>query len=373
MPVLPAFRRVRLGSTLALVAACALMGSALPISAQTTPPAPAGKSALSVSVVSPQVAQVATTLAVTGSIAPWQEAIVGAELAGQRLVDVLVEVGQRVQKGQVLARFAEETVRADLALAEADLAQGQALLADAVANARRARELEGSGMITQQGLQQALTNEHAAKARVAAQQAALRNQQLRVGRLEVLAPDDGLISARQATVGSVPSSGQELFRLIRQGRLEWRAEVPSAELHRLHPGQEARLTTPSGQVVVGTLRKMAPTVDAQTRNALVYVDLKTGPSSDARAGMFARGEFRLEPRRMSTLPASALLLRDGFDVVLRVDENSRVRQTKVKVTSRDGDRVAIEGLAEGARVVERGGAFLADGDLVKVVASGAAR
>jgi RND family efflux transporter MFP subunit len=176
-----------------------------------------------------------------------------------------------------------------------------------------------------------------------------------------------VVSARSATLGAVPSTGNELYRLIRQSRLEWRAEVPAADLARVKPGTPARLTMPSGVVVQGAVRKVAPSVDTQTRNALVYVDLKTSEGSEARAGMFARGELRFDARRALMLPASALLLREGFDVVLVVDVQQRVRQTKVKVLSREGDLVAVEGLETKDRIVARGGAFLADGDAVRVV------
>jgi RND family efflux transporter MFP subunit len=263
--------------------------------------------------------------------------------------------------------FAADTLKAELAQTQAGLAEAEATLAEAAGNAERARALRDSGVMTIQQVQQSLTAETTAKARVAAQKAQLEVQQLRLAQTQVLSPDDGLISARLATVGSVVGAGQELFRLIRGGRLEWRAEVPAAELARVKPGQRTTLITPSGRTVPGTVRQVAPTVDANTRNGLVYVDLRPGPDSDARAGMFARGEFAFDKRAVATLPSSAVLLRDGFEVVMKVGADSRVAQTKVKVLSRDGDRVALEGLGADARVVERGAAFLSDGDTVRVV------
>jgi len=205
------------------------------------------------------------------------------------------------------------------------------------------------------------------RARVATAEAAVAAQEWRLQNTRVVAPDAGLVSARTATLGAVPGVGQELFRLIRQGRLEWRAEVPAAELSRVKLGTAARLTTPSGAVVQGTVRRISPQVDPQTRNALVYVDLKAPEGSDARAGMFVRGELRFDVRRALTLPASAVLLREGFDVVLVIDAQQRVRQTKVRVLAREGDQVAVEGLDDKARVVARGGAFLGEGDPVRVL------
>jgi RND family efflux transporter MFP subunit len=351
-----------------LVLALALSSHALRAQSPAAAPASApAKAALSVSVVSPRPASVPTVLAANGNIAAWQEALIGSEANGLRLAEVRVEVGERVKRGQVLASFAADAVRADLAQGQAALAEAEATLVDAAANAERARGLKDSGVFSASQIQQYQTTELTARARVAAQRAALQSQQLRLSQTQVLAPDEGLISARSATVGAVVPAGQELFRLIRGGRLEWRAELPSAELARIRVGQRTVLTTPSGRQVAGTVRKIAPTVDPVSRNALVYVDLKPGPDSDARAGMFARGEFQFDARPALTLPASALLLRDGFQVVMRVGADARVAQTKVTVLSRDGDRVAVQGLPAEARVVARGAAFLSDGDTVRVV------
>lgn len=342
-----------------------------PASAQPAPAPAAIKPALTVNVVSPQPGQWTQTLPVNGSLAPWAEAVIGSQVNGLRLVEVLAQVGDAVTAGQLLARFDDAPVQLDLAQARASLAEAQAQAQEAVANAQRARGLGGTGALSAQQLGQYEAAEAVAKARVATAQAAVAAQELRLQHTRVVAPDAGLISGRQATLGAVAGAGQELFRLIRQGRLEWRAEVPAAELARVRPGGAARLTTPSGAVVPGTVRKVSPLVDAQTRNALVYVDLKPNATADARAGMFARGELRFEQRTALMVPASAVMLREGFDVVLVVDAQSRVRQTKVKVLAREGDRVAVEGVDAQARVVARGGAFLADGDAVRVAEAAA--
>jgi RND family efflux transporter MFP subunit len=354
-----------------LLAGLALAACLMPalVRAQAAAASAPAKPALTVSVVSPSPASVPTQLAANGNIAAWQEAVVGAETNGLRLASVRVDVGQRVRRGQLLASFADDTLRAELAQTQATLAEAEASAAEAAANAERARGLQDSGALSASQIQQYATAALTAQARVAAQRAALQTQQLRLRHTQVLAPDDGVISARSATLGAVAASGQELFRLIRGGRLEWRAELPSAELARLRPGQAATLVTPSGRTVAGTVRQVAPTVDATSRNGLVYVDLKPGSDSDARAGMFASGSFSFAARPALTLPASAVLLRDGFSVVMRVAGDNRVAQTKVTVLSRDGDRVALQGLAADAQVVARGAAFLSDGDTVRVVAA----
>lgn len=341
---------------------CMLWLPALPVQAQ----AAAAKPALTVQVVLPRRSELPIRVAAHGSIAAWQEASVGAEGGPWRLADVRVQVGDRVRRGQVLATFDADLVQADLALARAGVAEAEAVLAEMTAKANRARELQPTGVLSTEQVQQALTAERTAQARLQAQQATLRLQELRSRQTQVLAPDEGLISARSATIGAVVPPGQELFRLIRQGRLEWRAEVASGDLPRIRAGQAAEVTPPGSAPVSGKVRMVGPTVDTATRNGLVYVDLPA--SAAARAGMFARGEFILGQSAALTLPASAVLLREGHAVVFVVDAQSRVRELKVVTGRRVGEQVEITGgLAEGARVVASGAGFLAEGDAVRVV------
>ncbi len=325
----------------------------------------ATRPALTVTTVTSQPAEWPQTLVANGNVAAWQEAVLGAEIGGLVLTEVAVDVGDRVRSGQVLARFNAETVQAELAQSRASLAEAEAALAEARGNADRARALAPSGVISAQQSAQVLTAEQTAAARLLAARARLQADELRQRKTVLSAPDDGLISARAASVGSVVQGGQELFRLIRQGRLEWRAEVNAADLARLQPGMAVQLSTPAGQRVAGKLRRIAPTVDLVSRNALVYVDLQ--PGSDARAGMYARGEFALGRQQALTLPAAAVLLRDGFHVVMKLGADHRVSQTKVTVGQRLGERIAVTGLPAEAQVVASGAAFLADGDSVKVV------
>ena len=331
----------------------------------------APKPALSVTAVSPQPAEWAQTLAANGNIVAWQEATIGSEISGQRLTDVLANVGDRVKKGQVLARVDDDTIAAELAQSKAALAETQAMAAEATANADRARQMGPLGAFTKQQITQYYTAEKTAASRVVAARAKVQADELRLAHTKVLAPDDGVISARTATVGAIAQPGQELFRLIRGGRLEWRAEVTAAELGRIFPGLAAHIVPPGAAPntrIEGKVRMVAPTVDPQTRNAIVYVDLPAdGP---ARAGMFARGEFLLGTGSAMTLPQTAVLLRDGFSYVHLIGPDGKVSQVKVSTGRRSGDRIEVTGgLDANARVVASGGAFLADGDSVRVVES----
>jgi RND family efflux transporter MFP subunit len=285
---------------------------------------------------------------------------------------VRVNVGDVVKRGQVLATFAPDTIQADLSQHRANAAEAEAMLADAAANAQRARELQPTGALSAQQINQYLTAERTAKARLDAMRASARMQQLRLQQTQVLAPDSGVISARNATVGAVLPAGTELFRMIRQGKLEWRAEVPANDLSRVKPGMTVAVTPGTAQPITGRVRMIAPTVDDKTRNGIVYVDLP--PSSDAKAGMFARGDFELGSASGLTLPQSAVLLRDGFSYVLRVGPDSKVSEAKVTVGRRVGDRVEVTaGITPDARVVASGGSFIGDGDTVKVVDAAAVK
>ena len=333
-------------------------------------PAPV-TAALSVVVTTPQRATLPVSVRANGNIAAWQEASIGTEANGLRLAEVRVNVGDVVKKGQVLATFPPEPMLAELLQTRAVLAEAEATLADAAANAERAKSLRATGALSEAAINQYITAEQTARARLAAQRAAVQARELKLTQTAVVAPDDGVISSRSATVGAVLPAGQELFRMIRRGRLEWRAEVASADLAQIAPGARVAITPAGGTPIAGTVRMVAPTVDPQTRNGIVYVDLPA-PGS-ARAGMFARGEFDIGSSGALTLPQSAVMQREGFSYVFRVGPDSKVSQVKVEVGRRVGDRIEIvAGLAPDARVVAAGAGFLADGDTVRVVDTPAA-
>ncbi|MBC7683318.1 MAG: efflux RND transporter periplasmic adaptor subunit, partial [Ferruginibacter sp.] len=199
----------------------------------------APKPALTVTTVQPQRSPWAVQLSANGNVAAWQEASIGSEASGLRLLEVRANVGDVVRAGQVLATFAAESVQADVAQAQANVLEAQANAQDASGNAARARTLQTTGALSEQQITQYQTTEQVAIARVAAARATLAVQQQRLRHTQVLAPDNGTISARSATVGAVLGSGTELFRMVRGGRLEWRAEVTAAELERIKVGTTA--------------------------------------------------------------------------------------------------------------------------------------
>lgn len=339
-----------------------------------------GRPSLSVTLAPIQTANWASSLSANGSIAAWQEAIIGAELNGIRLSDISAQIGDKVKRGQVLARFSTDTINTEVAQQEAQLAEAEANLAEAQSNARRAMQLKESGAISIQQINQYATLRNTASARVSAAKAGLQAARLRLRQTHVVAPDDGIISARTATVGAVTQSGQELFRLIRQGKLEWRAEMTAEESARISIGQNVMMIANDGSSIKGKVRMLAPTIDPQTRKTLVYVDLpEIGNTKNIRAGMFAKGEFLLGDNNAASVPSAALVLRDGYASIFVVDAPGsngigKARQVRVttgrtlagrtEILSAAGEAAGVNKLG---KVIDSGAGFLADGDTVRIV------
>jgi RND family efflux transporter MFP subunit len=278
-------------------------------------------------------------------------------------------VGDAVRKGQTLATLRQDSLQADVSSARAALQEAQAGLADAQANAERGKQLRKSEFLSAQEAQRLATLAQTSQARVASLKAQLASAELRLAQSRVLAPEDGVISARQAVAGMTVQPGQELFRLIVQSRLEWRAQVPAADLSKIKAGVAASLNAPGTLSVQGRVRSVSPSVDGTTRQGTVYVDLPIAEAAGAglRAGMFASGSFDLTRTRALTVPQSAVLLRDGFSLVFEVQKN-KAHQRKVTLGRRLGDRVEIaSGIDADAQLVASGVGFLTDGDTVRVV------
>lgn len=344
--------------------------SSNPATAQADNASP--KPALSVTIIQPQIREIPITLSANGSVAAWQEAIIGAEISDLRLTAVSVEVGDLVKQGQVLATFAEESLLTDVAQSRAALAEAEANLADAHANAERAQQVQSSGALSEQQVTQYLTGEKTALAKRQSAKAHLDAQLLRLKYTKVVASDDGVISSRSATLGAVATKGQELFRLIRQNRLEWRAEVTASELAQLKPGHSVNVEVPNVGTLKGRIRTMAPSLDEKSRNGLIYVDLPYASRQGFRAGMFAHGEFELGMKTTLTLPQAALSLREGFSYVFKLikaeGELAKVSQVKVQLGRRNDDYLEIlSGVSAEDQVIAQGASFLADGDTVKVL------
>ncbi|SIR89973.1 efflux RND transporter periplasmic adaptor subunit [Pseudomonas sp. 7SR1] len=341
------------------VGVIALAVAALAIIVVKRSPAPAEDSAvatpaLTVTSAAPREVSWPTEIRASGAIAAWEEASIGAQIGGYQLTDVRVNVGDVVKKGQVIARF-------DPALLQADHAQLKANADQAAANRQRALTLQSSGAMSDQDVLQLVTQSKTADALLAA-------NELRLRYTDVKAPDDGVISARTATLGTVVPVGQELFRMIRRGRLEWRGELTAEQLAQVKVGQEVALDLPDGKTAKGTVRQTSPILDSASRLAIVYADIP--PGSTARAGMYANGRLGLGTGPALVVPAESVVIRDGHSHVLVLADTSatpRVSLRSVTVGRRIGREVEItKGLAQGEHVVVQGAGFLKDRDLVRI-------
>ncbi|MBI7310071.1 efflux RND transporter periplasmic adaptor subunit [Pseudomonas aeruginosa] len=328
------------------------------------------KPALTVALASPTTQSVTRILMANGAVAAWQEAIIGPEANGLRVEELLVEMGDRVRKGQPLAKFTRDTIANDLLVAEAALREAKAAATEAQADGERARNLRGAGSLSEQRIQQLLTQEQTTRARLESAKAQVAVQKLRLGQTILRAPDDGIISSRSATMGSVPAQGTEMFRLIRQGRFEWRAEFSAEQLEQIKRGQKVKITSPGGGTWEGLVRLAAPTVDPVSRRGIAYIDITpsdTKGSTPIRSGAYLSGEIMVGDRQGMTVPQSAVVARDGFHLVFIVNDDMRVKQAKVTVGRMQGDQQEIlSGLQGTERIVASGGAFLNNGDVVQL-------
>lgn len=298
-----------------------------------------------------------------GSVVAWQELVIGAEAGGLRVAEVTVEEGDTVRAGQPLVLMDERLLRAVLGQAEAAVAEAGAALRNARQDLARATDLSRSGSAPRQTLELREATAMQAEARLASATARREEVAARLAQARITAPADGIVSRRSVLPGNVTASGQEMLRLIRDGRLELDARVPELELAALRPGQPVRVIH-GDRVVAGTVRAVAPTVSADTRLGLVHVALPA--DSGLRPGMFARAEIRPGDAPGLAVPQSALLFRDGRPAVL-VLAGEHVALRPVATGRRAGGMVEVtSGLAEGERVVVSGAGFLGDGDRVRV-------
>lgn len=337
-------------------------------SGQKMAPSAQMRPALTVTITSPQHVEWPLQLKANGTLQAWQEATVSAQIGGVRIAEVLADVGDNVKKDQELARFDPQIMQAQLNQQKAAVDRARAALGKADADAQRANKLKGTGSMSAQDLASYVTAAQTARADVKLEEAKLAAQNLNVGYTSIIAPDDGIISSRTATIGAVVQNGAELFRLIRQGRIEWRAELSERLLADIKPEMNVRVQIAPGQSIDGTVRLVAPTVDQNTRNALVYVDLPE-PGA-AKPGMFAEGEFLVGNHEALIVPEECVVVRDGYSYVFRLKQDNHVDQVRVETARRQDGMIELHGTVKADdRLVQQGAGFLSDGDLVAVSAN----
>lgn len=352
--MLPRFHHLALSLLAALsLAACGKDEAAPPPTSLAVSLAPVTESVIERSVV------------VSGPVTAWEEMQLGVELSGVRITALHVDVGQAVKQGDVLLELDARSATADLAQADAALAEAQAALELARANVRRAEPLAARQLISAAQLDELRAQRSSAQARVGTAQAARDNAALRRDFARLRAPADGIISKRLVQPGQIVGAGSELLRLIRDGRLEWRAELAEGELAQVSVGDTVLLPSREGPVS-GRVRAVSPGVDAQTRTGTVHADLPA-PGS-LQPGSYVEGRIHVGQGRGLTVPSAAVVLRDGHPYVFTVDAQGVARRVRVQTgASVDGRTEVIDGVAAGQSVVLEGAGFLGDGDKVRVV------
>ena len=330
---------------------------------------------LSVETVLPSQDNIGSTLSADGTINAKDVANVSAKVNGVAIERILVEEGQRVKAGQILAVFDTDAMEQQVLQAEADVAEAEATLANATADAARVLPLIDIDAISKQEADRYRTSKLQAQASLQASKARLSTQRLSVNNANVVAPVSGIISEKMAEVGMV-AGGDPLFTIIKGGILEWRADIDPKLIGEVNVGTPVQVSLPGGDSVMGEVSRIAPTAD-NNRQITIYASLAA--NAKVRAGMYQTGEFLLGSSSAQTVPNSAIVSNDGYDYVMLVTNIStkdgknghnigRIKQQRVTLGERFGDNVTLtEPLPAESRLVKQGGSFLNNGDLVRVV------
>lgn len=328
---------------------------------------------LSVETVKPSQDTIGNTLSADGTISAKDTANVSAKVNGVAVERVLVEEGDRVKAGQVLAVFDTDAMEQQVLQAEADVAEAEATLANASADAARVLPLIDIDAISRQEADRYRTSEVRARASLQAAKARLNSQRLTLDNAKVVAPVSGVISDKMVEVGMV-AGGEPLFTIIKGGVLEWRADIDPKLVGEVTVGTPVRVSLPGGDSVMGQVSRIAPTAD-NNRQITIYASLAA--NAKVRAGMYQTGEFLLGSSNTQTIPNSAVVSNDGYDYVMMVTQirtdhaaqkTGRIKQQRVSLGERLGDSVAVtEPLPSDSQIVKQGGSFLNDGDLVRIV------
>ncbi|MCC6632309.1 MAG: efflux RND transporter periplasmic adaptor subunit [Gammaproteobacteria bacterium] len=328
------------------------------------PAGAAGTSSMTITTTQVKSLDIVRSVPATGSIHPWQEVIVSAEVGGYRVAEVLVDVGTRVSKGQPLVRLSGDMLQADLDSKRAALRSAEAALVNASAALRRGEQVRNSGALSAADLDKLTADQIAAQARVETARADVTTSELRARYGTVTAPDSGVVTSRTVSVGQIAQAGAEMLRMLRQNRVEWRAEVPEAQLSRIKVGQNASITAVDGTVLAGRVRAVAPTVQTTNRTGLVYVDII---GEGARPGMFARGQIDVGKGPALLLPVASVVMQDGYSYVFVLKGANSVERRRVQQVGVRGDDMEVsDGVAAGDVIAVKGAGFLKDGDTITV-------
>jgi RND family efflux transporter MFP subunit len=319
-----------------------------------------------VTVVVPGRQSVDRAIGATGTLAARREMPVGVPGEGGQVTRVLVEPGQWVGAGQVLAtidRSVQAQTNAQLA-AQINVARADARLAQQ--ELERAQALVSRGFVSKADVERRTATRDAAVARVRVAEASLAESRARTGRLDIRAPAAGLVLTRDVEPGQVVSAGSGvLFRVAKGGEMELRAQLSESDLAVVPVGSRA-VVTPVGttQTFSGTVWQIAPVINEQSRQGVARVALAY--NSALRPGGFAAVQIVSGSQQAPVLPESAILSDEKGNFVYAVGPDNKVQRLPVQTGAVTPAGIAVvQGLNGNERVVLRAGGFLNPGETVK--------
>lgn len=348
-----------------LAAALLPIAIAIALISQTNPPQTTTEDAapIIVSTISPVIVDWPETINAGGRIAAWHEAQIASELSAVAVTAIYVDVGDKVKKGQLLATLNADSFNAELQRVKARIKSAQAALQQAQNNLQRVSGLSAVQAISAQDAEQFKVSVNTAEAELAAAKAEEELYQLKIRQSQLLAPDDGVIRQRSASLGQVVTAGTELFRLIRQQRIEWQAEIVPHYLPRLKLGQVAFIEQAHGKIIQGKITRLAPALASSNSLAVAHIELPA--DSNIAIGDYMSGTLALGVSPAVTVPSSAITWKDGHSYLHQIEEG-RVKAIEVQVGRNQHDLVEISSsLSKSATIVRTGGAFLTSGDRVQ--------
>jgi HlyD family secretion protein len=326
-------------------------------------PAVSNRPVPTVSVTEIGISKVPTTVSTIGAR---YDMPIGVEDAAGRVASILVEAGDHVKRGQVLARLNVSILEPQVANLEAALEQAHAEAELADAEYRRAQAVGASGALSAEETGRRKSTSLTAAAKVKFAEAQLTEAKARLARADIRAPEDGIILTRNVEVGQTALPGGEaLFRLSKGGQVEMKGQVAEQDLPLLSVGQlvNVRLTGTS-KSYPGTIRLLGAVIDPATRLGMARIDLS--PDPNLRPGAFARAEVTVSNAERAVLPQTAVLTDERGSYVLIVNKQNKVERRAVRVSGIVQSGVTIaEGVAGSDRVIATAGAFLTEGEVVK--------
>jgi HlyD family secretion protein len=319
-----------------------------------------------VTVVIPQLGKINTTVSLTGLISARNDMPIGNEGDTGRIAEVLVEAGDHVQQGQVLARLNPITAESQVHSAEAALDEVKANAA--VAEAEWARAQRGADLFSMEENDRRRTSAATAQAKVKAAEAQLADARNKLAHTTILAPADGIVLTRGAEVGQIAVPGSTvLFRLARHGQIEMRGQVAEQDVPMLKVGDQVEVRLEGvAHPFPGTIWQIGPIIDPTSRQGTVRIALPS-EDQDLRPGAFARADIHVGSSTGVILPQTAILADEQGTYVLIVGPDNKLERRKVQVAGARSEGLLIsDGLTGSEQIVAIAGAFLRVGEAVSV-------